>query len=131
MHNTAFAITLRAYLAHESTLLFIISSLEPLTITLVFVRFLLLVITLKKIKIVCCDRYKQQTHCLLWEEMPEEYRDRENKQYMFFVNFDKAFDRITTNELECGRLAKKDLPKAIVRVVMSLSRIKDDSYSGI
>ena len=51
--------------------------------------------------------------------MQEEFRGREKKLYMCFVDLEKAFDRIPRNVMEWA-LRKKSLPEVLVKAVMSL-----------
>ena len=51
--------------------------------------------------------------------MQEEYRDKEKKLYMCFVDMEKAFDRVPRKVMEWA-MRKKRLPEIMVRAVMSL-----------
>ena len=51
--------------------------------------------------------------------MQEEFRGREKKLYMCFVDLEKTFDRVPRKVMEWA-LRKKRLPKVLVKVVMSL-----------
>ena len=63
----------------------------------------------------------------------EEFRGREKKLYMRFVELEKAFDRIPRKVIEWA-LRKKSLPEVLVKAVMSLyegSRMKIRVVSGL
>ena len=49
----------------------------------------------------------------------EEFRGKEKKMYMFFVDLEKAFDRVPRKVMEWA-LRKKSLPEVLVKAVMSL-----------
>ena len=51
--------------------------------------------------------------------MLEEFREREQKLYMCFVDLEKAFDRVPTKVMEWA-LKKKGLAEVLVQAVMSL-----------
>ena len=51
--------------------------------------------------------------------MQEEFRGREKKLYMCFVNLEKAFDRVPRKVMKLA-LRKKSLPEVLVKAVMSL-----------
>ena len=51
--------------------------------------------------------------------MQGEFRRREKKLYLCFVNFEKAFDRVPRKVMEWA-LRKKSLPEVLVKAVMSL-----------
>ena len=51
--------------------------------------------------------------------MQEEYKDKERKLCMYFVDIEKAFDRVQKKMTQCS-MRKKRLPEVIVGVVMSL-----------
>ena len=81
---------------------------------------------------------KGTTHSLLiLRRMQEEFRGREKKLYMRFVDLEKAFDRVPRNPfflkvMECA-LRKKGLAEVLVQAVMSLyegSRTKVRVGSG-
>ena len=58
--------------------------------------------------------------------MQEEFRGREKKLYMCFVDLEKVFDRVPRKVMEWA-LRKKSLPEVLVKAVMSFyerSRIK-------
>ena len=65
-------------------------------------------------------------------KMQEEFRKREQKLYMCFVDLEKAFDRVPRKVMEFG-LRKKGLAEVLVQTVMSLhecSRTKVGLRSG-
>ena len=65
--------------------------------------------------------------------MQEEFRGREKKLYMCFVDLEKAFDRVPRKVMEWA-LRKKSLPEVLVKAVMSLhvgSRTKVRVGSGL
>ena len=65
--------------------------------------------------------------------MQEEYREKNKKLYMCFVDLEKAFDRVPRRVMEWA-LRKKGLPEALVIAVMSLyegSRTKVRVGSGL
>ena len=51
--------------------------------------------------------------------MQEEYRHKKKKLFMYFVDIEKAFDRVPRKVMEWA-MRKKDLLKVIVRAMMSL-----------
>ena len=51
--------------------------------------------------------------------MQEEFRGREKKLYMCFVDLETAFDRVPRKVMEWA-LRKKNLPEVLVKAVMSL-----------
>ena len=51
--------------------------------------------------------------------MQEEFRGREKKLYMCFVDLEKAFDRVSGKVMKWA-LKKKNLPEVLVKAVMSL-----------
>ena len=51
--------------------------------------------------------------------MQEQYRNKKKKLYVCFVDFGKAFDRVSRKVMEWA-MRKKGLPEVIVRAVMSL-----------
>ena len=51
--------------------------------------------------------------------LQEEYRDKDKKLYICFVDLEKAFDRVPRKVMEWA-MRKKGLPEALVRAVMSL-----------
>ena len=51
--------------------------------------------------------------------MQEEYREKDKKLYMYFVNLEKAFDRVPRRVMQWA-LMKKGLLKILVKIVMSL-----------
>ena len=64
--------------------------------------------------------------------MQEEFRGREKKLYMCFVDLEKAFDRVPRKVMKLA-LRKKSLPEVLVKAVMSLyegSRTKVRVGSG-
>ena len=64
--------------------------------------------------------------------MQEEFRGREKKLYMCFVDLEKAFDRVPRKVMKWA-LRKKSLPEVLVKAVMSLyegSRMKVRVGSG-
>ena len=64
--------------------------------------------------------------------MQEEFRGKEKKLYMCFVDLEKAFDRVTRKVMKWA-LRKKSLPEVLVKAVMSLyegSRTKVRVGSG-
>ena len=64
--------------------------------------------------------------------MQEEFRGREKKLYMCFVDLKKAFDRVPRKVMKWA-LRKKSLPEVLVKTVMSLyegSRTKVRVGSG-
>ena len=79
-------------------------------------------------------RWKGTTNALfILRRMQEEFRGREKKLYMCFVDLKKAFNRIPRKVMEWG-LRKKGLEEALVQAVMSLyegSRTKVRVGSGI
>ena len=76
---------------------------------------------------------KGTTHALfILRRMQEEFREREQKLYMCFVDLDKAFNRVPRKVTEWA-LRKKGLVKVLVQAVMSLyegSRTKVRVGSG-
>ena len=65
--------------------------------------------------------------------MQEEFRGREKKLYMCFVDLEKAFDRVSRKVMEWA-LRKKSLLEVLVKAVMSLyegSRTKVRVGSGL
>ena len=76
---------------------------------------------------------KGTTHALfLLRRMQEEFRGREKKLYMCFVDLEKTFDRVPRKVLEWA-LKKKGLAEVLVQAVMSLyegSRTKVSIGSG-
>ena len=48
-----------------------------------------------------------------------EFRGREKKLYICFVDLEKAFDRVTRKVMKWA-LRKKSLPEVLVKAVMSL-----------
>ena len=65
--------------------------------------------------------------------MQEEFRGREKKLYMCFVDSEKAFDRVPRKVMEWA-LRKKSLPEVLAKAVMSLhegSRTKVRVGSGL
>ena len=65
--------------------------------------------------------------------MQEEFRGKEKKLYMCFVDLEKAFDRVPRKVMEWA-LRKKSLPEVLVKAVMSLhvgSRTKVRVGSGL
>ena len=65
--------------------------------------------------------------------MQEEFRGREKKLYMCFVDLEKAFDRVPRKVMKWA-LRKKSLPEVLVKAVMSLyegSRTKVRVGSGL
>ena len=51
--------------------------------------------------------------------MQEEYREKDKKLYMCFVDLEKAFNRVPRRVMQ-WTLRKKELPEILVKVVMSL-----------
>ena len=51
--------------------------------------------------------------------LQEEYRAKEKKLYICFVDLEKAFDRVPRKVMEWA-MRKKGIPEAMVRAVMSL-----------
>ena len=51
--------------------------------------------------------------------MQEEFRGREKKLYICFVDLEKAFDRVPKKVMKWA-LRKKSLPEVLVKAVMSL-----------
>ena len=76
---------------------------------------------------------KGTTHALfILRRMQEEFRGREKKLYMCFVDLEKAFDRVPRKVMEWA-LGKKGLAEVLVQAVMSLyegSRTKVRVGSG-
>ena len=76
---------------------------------------------------------KSKTHGLfILRRMQEEFRGREKKLYMCFVDLEKAFDRVPRKVMEWA-LRKKRLAEVLVQAVMSLyegSRTKVRVGSG-
>ena len=76
---------------------------------------------------------KSTTHALfILRRMQQEFRGREKKLYMCFVDLEKAFDRIPRKVMEWA-LIKKGLAEVLVQAVMSLyesSRTKVRVGSG-
>ena len=69
----------------------------------------------------------------IFRRMQEEFRGREKKLYMCFVDSEKAFDRVPRKVMEWV-LRKKNLPEVLVKAVMSLyegSRTKVRVGSGL
>ena len=63
---------------------------------------------------------KGTIHALfILRRMQEEFRGREKKLYMCFVELEKAFDRVPRKEMEWA-LRKKGLAEVLVQAVMSL-----------
>ena len=65
--------------------------------------------------------------------MKEEFRGKEKRLYMCFVDLEKAFDRVPRKVMEWA-LRKKSLPEVLVKAVMSLyegSRTKVRVGSGL
>ena len=63
---------------------------------------------------------KGTTHALfILRRMQEEFRGREKKLYMFFVDLEKAIDRVPRKVMEWA-LRKKELAEVLVQAVMSL-----------
>ena len=62
---------------------------------------------------------KGTTHALfILRRMQEEFRGKEKKLYMCFVDFEKAFDRVARKVMEWA-LRKKGLAEVLVQAVMS------------
>ena len=53
------------------------------------------------------------------QRMQSEYMDKKKKLYMYFVDIEKAFDRVPRKVME-RVIGKKGLPEVIVRAMMSL-----------
>ena len=69
----------------------------------------------------------------IFRRMQEEFRGREKKLYMCFVDLEKAFDRVPKKVMEWA-FRKKTLPEVLVKAVMSLyegSRKKVRVGSGL
>ena len=69
----------------------------------------------------------------IFRRMQEEFRGREKKLYMCFVDLEKAFDRVPKKVIEWA-FRKKTLPEVLVKAVMSLyegSRKKVRVGSGL
>ena len=63
---------------------------------------------------------KSTTHALfIRKRMQEEFRGRDKKLYMCFVDLEKAFDRVPREVMQWA-LRKKGLAKVLVQAVMSL-----------
>ena len=76
---------------------------------------------------------KSTTHALfILTRTQEEFREREKKLYMCFVDLEKAFDRVPRKVMEWA-LRKKSLSEVLVKTVMSLyegSRTKVELGQG-
>ena len=55
--------------------------------------------------------------------MQEEYREKDKKLYMCFVDLEKAFDRVPKRVMQLA-LRKKGLPEILVKAVMSLYEVQ-------
>ena len=55
--------------------------------------------------------------------MQEEFRGREKKLYMCFVDLEKAFDRVPRKVMKWA-LRKKSLPEVLVKAVMSMYEVQ-------
>ena len=63
---------------------------------------------------------KGTTHALfILRRMPEEFREREQKLFMCFVDLEKAFDRAPRKVMEWA-LKRKGFAEVLVKAVMSL-----------
>ena len=63
---------------------------------------------------------KGTTHALfILKRKQEEFQEREQKQYMCFVDLEKAFDRVPRKVMEWA-LRKKRLAEVLVQAVVSL-----------
>ena len=51
--------------------------------------------------------------------MQEEYREKDKKMYMCFVDLEKAFDRVLRRVLEWA-LRRRGVPEVMVKAVMSM-----------
>ena len=62
------------------------------------------------------DRYS--FYCIM-RRMQEEYKEKDKKFYMCFMDLEKAFDRVPRRVMQWA-LRKKGLPEILVKAVMSL-----------